>query len=91
MANSVAGGPRSVTLLYFAGVREAVGVAEESIDLPEGVRTVSDLSTFLEIARPTLAGRLGSVRFAVNEVFASPETRLQPGDVIALIPPVSGG
>lgn len=83
--------PRPVTLLYFAAIRDAVGLAEEQLELPEAVATVSELSTFLEGARPALAGRLSSVRFAVNEVFASGDAGVAPGDVVALIPPVSGG
>jgi molybdopterin synthase sulfur carrier subunit len=82
---------RTVTLLYFAAIRDAVGLAEEELELPDAVATVSELSTFLEGVRPALAGRLSSIRFAVNEVFASGETGLAPGDVVALIPPVSGG
>jgi molybdopterin converting factor subunit 1 len=82
---------KKVTLLYFAAIREAVGVAEEEFELPDAVGTVLELSTFLEGVRPALAGRLSSVRFAVNEVFASPETGVVAGDVVALIPPVSGG
>ena len=80
-----------MTLLYFAAIRDAVGIAEESLDLPEGVQVVADLPGFLARVRPALAGRLGSVRFAVNETFATPDTGLRAGDVIALIPPVSGG
>ena len=80
-----------MTLLYFAAIRDAVGVAEESLDLPDAVRHVADLPGFLAQVRPALAGRLGSVRFAVNESFAAPDTPLGAGDVIALIPPVSGG
>jgi molybdopterin converting factor subunit 1 len=82
---------RSVTLLYFAALREAMGVAVESLELPDSVRTVSDLSAFLARTRPALAGRLGCVRFAVNETFAAGDTGLEAGDVVALIPPVSGG
>lgn len=80
-----------VTLLYFAVVRELVGVEEEALRLPGDVRSVLDLSRFLEGHRPVLAGRLGSVRFARNEVFAAKDERLEEGDVIALIPPVAGG
>lgn len=83
--------PTPVTLLYFAAIRDAVGIAEESLDLPDAVRRVADLPAFLAQVRPALTGRLGSVRFAVNESFASPGTGLTAGDVIALIPPVSGG
>ncbi len=83
--------PRSVTLLYFAAVREAAGLSEEELVLPDGVPTLRELPAFLEARHPSLAGRLGAVRYAVNEAFAEPETVLVANDVIALIPPVSGG
>lgn len=81
----------NVQLLYFAAVRELVGVDEERVSLPGDVATVADLAAFLTRHRPSLAGRLGSVRFARNETFATNDERLEEGDVIALIPPVAGG
>jgi sulfur-carrier protein len=83
--------PRTVTFLYFAGVREAVGRSDERRGLPDEVQTVADLAAWLEEVHPSLRGRLGTVRFAVNEAFASPDGALGDGDVIAVIPPVSGG
>lgn len=81
-----------VTLLYFAAVRELVGRSEESAELPDGVRTLSALAAHLEAMHPPLSGRLGQVRFAVNEVMELDGARaLAEGDVIALIPPVAGG
>lgn len=86
------GAPRArVLVLYFAGVRDLVGCAEESLSLPARVQTVADLAEHLERARPALAGRLGSVRFARNEEFAAGVDPIAEGDVIALIPPVAGG
>jgi molybdopterin converting factor small subunit len=38
-----------------------------------------------------LAGRLTSVRVAVDEEFADKSRELLGGEVVALIPPVSGG
>ena len=38
-----------------------------------------------------LGPALDSIRFAVNQAFARDDTVLQPGDEVALIPPVSGG
>lgn len=78
-----------ITILYFAAVRDLVGVPEEKIEA--SARTVAELRAWLEKNRPALAGRLGSVRFARNEVFATEDERLADGDVIALIPPVAGG
>lgn len=79
------------TILYFAAVRDLVGREEEQLDLPASVTTVAELATYLAGLHSALAGRLGAVRFARNEVFAAPSELLADGDVIALIPPVSGG
>jgi molybdopterin converting factor subunit 1 len=81
----------TVTVLYFAALREIAGRDEQRIDLPPGVVTVGALRTYLERAMPPLAGRLRSIRFAVNESFAEEEAKLREGDVVALIPPVAGG
>jgi len=80
-----------VQVLYFAAVRDLVGVDGEELDLPPGVVTVRDFVARLEEVRPALAGRMGYVRIARNETFAPPDERLAEGDVLALIPPVAGG
>jgi len=81
----------SVRVLYFGGAKESTGKSEEELELPETVRTIGELAAFLEREHPALAGRLGAVRFALNEEFADASATLRPGDVIAVIPPVSGG
>lgn len=81
----------TVRVLYFAGVRDLVGRAEEDLALPEGVRDVDAFARFLAKAHPELEGRLTGVRFAVNETFALGSDALAPGDVVAVIPPVAGG
>lgn len=82
---------KRIRVLYFAAVRDLCGIAEELIELPDEVDAVSALARYLEQTRPKLAGRLSSVRFAVNEAFAAPTERIADGDVIAVIPPVAGG
>lgn len=80
-----------VRVLYFAGVRDLLGLAEEELELPN---ETSDLQGFLRVlvqARPALEGRLAGVRFAVNETFAKSADPVGAGDVIAVIPPVAGG
>jgi molybdopterin synthase catalytic subunit len=79
-----------VQVLYFAVVRERLGLDSEAIELPAG----SDGAALLtELARrhPALAGLRNAVKLAVNEEFAPLERRLAEGDVVALIPPVAGG
>jgi molybdopterin converting factor subunit 1 len=82
----------AVSVLYFAVLRDLAGLAEESVQLPSTEpATVSVLLTALEREHEALRGRLGSVRVAVNEEFAPLSTLLRGGEVVALIPPVSGG
>lgn len=84
-------GAMHVEILYFAAVRELVGLERERIELPAEARTVAGLSAHLEARHDALRGRLGHVRFAVNEEFAATDRTLGDGDVVALIPPVAGG
>jgi sulfur-carrier protein len=81
----------TIRLLYFAAIRELVGTDEESVDLPVEITTLGALRGWLERDRDTLRGRLGTVRLAKNEAFASDHEVLAHGDVVALIPPVAGG
>ncbi len=76
-------------MLYFAAVRDLVGQSEEKI--ATSARTIAELRAWLEKSRPALAGRLGTVRFARNEQFATDDEAIADGDVVALIPPVAGG
>jgi molybdopterin converting factor subunit 1 len=80
-----------IQLLYFAALRERMGKASELVALPAGVTDVRELAAFLEASRRPLRGVLASVRFAVGDEFVALDRRLEPGDVVALIPPVSGG
>lgn len=78
-----------IEVRLFAGAREAVGASHVAVDLPAGA-TLGALAEALATAHPGLAA-VGGVRFAVGERFAAPSTTLRPGDVVAVIPPVSGG
>jgi len=80
-----------ILLLYFAALRELVGRDEERLELPPEVKTVRDFVAYIALARPVLAGKLASVRVAVNEAFAQDSDDLSDARVIALIPPVAGG
>ncbi len=80
----------SVTVLYFAMLRERLGRDGEAMDVVDGV----DATAFLEqlAARmPAVASILRRCRVAVGNDFVSGPLRLRDGCEIALIPPVSGG
>ncbi len=81
----------TVRVLYFAGLKEALGMAQESLDLPAGIATVGDLRDHLvSIGRGKL-GETRNLRCAVNQEMARPEAAIQAGDEIAFFPPVTGG
>lgn len=80
-----------VQVLYFAALRDLLGLNEETLDVPEGVRTVSDFVQHLQRVRPALKGKMASVRVALDEAFAGDSDTLSGVRTIALIPPVAGG
>ncbi|WP_341702693.1 molybdopterin converting factor subunit 1 [Ferrovibrio sp.] len=81
-------------ILYFAALRERVGVAEETLTPPSEIRTVADLVTWLRGRSDLHAAALADpamVRVAVNQDYATPDQPVAPGDEVALFPPVTGG
>jgi len=83
-----------VTLLYFASLRESLGVSREQVALASGNSTVSALLEELRArdGRWTEAFAPGRQwRVAVNQQMASLATPVRPGDEIAFFPPVAGG
>lgn len=79
-----------VRVLFFGILRELAGKPSALLDLPAGA-SVRDLITRYESEIPQLKQYLSSIALAVNQQYASLETRLQPNDEVALLPPVSGG
>lgn len=82
---------KTVTILYFAAVRDLAGAPSEKLRLPDRVQTVEQLLNYLGDQKATLKHALGSVRVARNEIFAALDEPIETGDVLALIPPVQGG
>lgn len=80
----------SVTVRYFAVVRERLGKELETIALEEGA-TVSDAMELLAARYPALAALGNVVRAAVNQEMSPGSHILGDGDELALIPPVAGG
>ncbi len=83
-----------IELLYFAWVRERIGVDGEVLPLPIGVTTVAALLDWLARRSAGHAAALadrGRVRVAVDQMFAQPETPVAAGAEVAIFPPVTGG
>jgi molybdopterin synthase sulfur carrier subunit len=81
-------------VLYFAWVRQKIGVGEEEISPPPEVRDIAGLVAWLSTRSPGHASAFANartVRAAVNQDFATPDHPVGPGDEIAFFPPVTGG
>lgn len=74
-------------ILFFAHLRDAVG--EEAIEVDAVGKTVAELKA--EITANYQLQKMDTVMTAINEEFAANDEVIQAGDVIAFVPPVSGG
>ena len=75
----------TVSLHAFARYRDLLGIEVLELSLPEP----PTLARLLE--DPRLVALPQDVLLAVNQAFAGREAILFEGDVVALMPPVSGG
>jgi molybdopterin converting factor subunit 1 len=87
---TAAGRTVSVNVHFFGPARDWARRDSVAVELPAG-GCVGDVVEALAASSAPLAQRLASVRFAVNAEFAELDRRLQAGDEVAVIPPVSGG
>jgi molybdopterin synthase sulfur carrier subunit len=79
-----------VKALFFGGLKEVAGRAEESVELAPGSR-IEDLFAHFISRCPELSRYRGSLVASRNQEFAAWNTQLESGDEIAFLPPVSGG
>ena len=83
-------GRMEIRVLLFASLREAAQARELRLNLP----SQCDAQTVIhELIRrlPGSAGLLERSAVAINEQYATRAESLHDGDVVAVIPPVSGG
>jgi molybdopterin converting factor small subunit len=79
-----------VKALFFGGLKEVAGRAEETVELASGSH-IEDLFAQFISRCPELARYRGSLVASRNQEFAAWNTPLESGDEIAFLPPVSGG
>ena len=81
-------------LLYFAWVRERIGVAGERVDPPATVTTVADLLDWLAQRSAGHAAALAdrsAIRVAIDQDFVGFDASVAGAAEIAIFPPVTGG
>jgi molybdopterin synthase sulfur carrier subunit len=83
-----------IKVLYFARLREQLGIAGEELPPLDGPATVDGIVTLLRQRNRVWSDVFRedqTIMAAVNREMARPETRVQDGDEVAFFPPVTGG
>ena len=84
----------AVKILYFAWLRERIGLAGELVDIPEDVSNVTALLDWLAGRGDGYAYALENqeiVRVALDQQLVHQTTPLGEAREIALFPPMTGG
>jgi len=82
--------PNTITVRLFARLADLAGTRQLELEAGEGL-TAGEAYRLLVRRHPELAGFEASLMYARNQEYVDAEEPLQPGDELALIPPVSGG
>lgn len=81
-------------VLYFAWVRERIGVGQEDVSLPAEVGTVAGLIEWLAARSAGHAAAFADparLRAAVDQAFVPLDTAIAGAREVAIFPPVTGG
>ena len=81
-------------LLYFAWLRERIGVGSEDVTPPEGVDTVEALIDWLKTKEPRYEAAFAqttAIRVAIDQEQADFDASIIGAHEVALFPPVTGG
>ncbi|HTS52287.1 MAG TPA: molybdopterin converting factor subunit 1 [Burkholderiales bacterium] len=84
----------TIDILYFARLKEVLGLGAERMMLPQAIATAGALRAHLQARGGAWAVELAAerpVRVAVNQVMAGADAHIHPGDEVAFFPPVTGG
>ena len=83
-----------IQLRFFASVREALNLTQETVELPETVQTVGDVRAYLRARGGVWEDVLGegrALRMAYNQVMTTADAPLTADCEVAFFPPVTGG
>ncbi len=79
-----------IDILYFSSLKDKLKKSKETLEIQNEL-DLDSLIQFLKQKYPEISENLDNVMVAVNEEYVDKNYRLKSGDIVALIPPVSGG
>lgn len=82
-----------VSVLFFASLKEDVGISEIELDVAQSTNRSALLDSLAKnLGVDCVAPLLGeSISIAINRTIEKGEFVLKPGDEVAFLPPVTGG
>jgi|TARA_B110000902_G_scaffold231667_1_gene274092 molybdopterin synthase sulfur carrier subunit len=78
-----------IELLFFGSIQDVIGKRTEKVTLSSSL-SIKEFRVFLEEKYPKLKTQT-QFSMAINMEYATDEQLIENGDMVALIPPVSGG
>ncbi|CAA9473983.1 MAG: Molybdopterin synthase sulfur carrier subunit [uncultured Rubrobacteraceae bacterium] len=79
-----------VEVLLFGAAADRAGTRKVQLEVGEGA-TLAEVWPMLAERHPSLSPMRDTLAFAVNGEYARMDGRVEPGDEVAVLPPVSGG
>jgi molybdopterin synthase catalytic subunit/molybdopterin converting factor small subunit len=79
-----------VGVLFFGVLKELVGRADDTVQLPDGA-SVREILLYYSQKAPPFGAMAASLAVSVNQEYSELDRVLHDGDEVGLLPPVSGG
>lgn len=83
-----------MNLIYFARIRENIGLSSQTLTLPDNVTTAGALLTHLETLGDNYRAAFADsdlIRIAVNQEYVGLDHAVSDSDEVAIFPPMTGG
>ncbi len=83
-----------MNIKYFSWIRDLAETSEEQIELPDDVKCIDELITYLikkNNKYEKIFEKKESIKIAINKVYANSSSSIKNDDEIAFFPPVTGG
>ncbi len=81
---------QTITIQAFASAADAIGARERTMDIPQSCSIAQVWARLME-SHPDLRTLETTMAFAINDQLVASSAILEDGDILALLPPVSGG
>ncbi|NCN83899.1 MAG: molybdopterin synthase sulfur carrier subunit [Sphingomonadales bacterium] len=85
---------RSINIIYFAWVRERLGIDQEQVSLGDEIETIADVLNMLgerEAAYADIFADVEKLRFALDQDYGLSTSLIGSARELAIFPPVTGG